>query len=451
MTVSGDGAAYDIGFGALSKVLTSKTPVKMLVWDTGAYSNTGGQASSASFVGQNSDLARHGKSHFGKVERRKELALLAALHPDVFVAQVSTAMHAHFLAATARMIAYQEGSALLQVYTPCGFEQGFADDLSNARSKLAVRSRMAPLFVHDPTAGVTLTQRLSLDGNPELDKPWATQNLKYVDDEGATKVLTMPLTPADFAYGEIRFAKQFRALADDAGTPTPIADYVELSGPGRVGRTPYITTTDASGSLIKVAVGSPIVDLVEERQRNWQLLRFLAGRDSSIAAQDAAKAIKALTEELALAQTEREQGIDEIAQALARLATAQDSPALPSLGSDVAPVAGAASVPPVADLGAESSGAAPSASPVPTVAGLGAKPAGAPIWLADEDIVKCTDCGTCHQEMPAVFEPWTIVVDGEAKDVARMKPGALDSLEVTPGLEVIIERVKGTCDSEIIQ
>jgi len=79
------------------------------------------------------------------------------------------------------------------------------------------------------------------------------------------------------------------------------------------------------------------------------------------------------------------------------------------------------------------------------------KPPGAPVWLAEEDVPKCTDCATCYQELPAIFEQTTIVVDGEAKDVSRMRAGALDGLEVTDEMAAVIERVKGTCDAEIIQ
>ena len=99
LTVSGDGATFDIGFGAMSRVLAGGTPIKSLVLDTGGYSNTGGQASTASFAGQDADLARFGRAHGGKQERRKELGLLAAFHPDVFVCSTATAYHGHFLRA----------------------------------------------------------------------------------------------------------------------------------------------------------------------------------------------------------------------------------------------------------------------------------------------------------------------------------------------------------------
>ena len=62
----------------------------------------------------------------------------------------------------------------------------------------------------------------------------------------------------------------------------------------------------------------------------------------------------------------------------------------------------------------------------------------------------CNDCGTCYQELPQLFESTRIVVDGQARSVARMIPGALGKVEITPDMEKRIARVKATCDAEII-
>ena len=63
----------------------------------------------------------------------------------------------------------------------------------------------------------------------------------------------------------------------------------------------------------------------------------------------------------------------------------------------------------------------------------------------------CTDCKTCYQELPELFEPVRVVVDGEARTVARLIPGALESLEVTPEVEARIKKVIDNCDAEIIK
>ena len=52
---------YDIGFQSLSRMLASGMDIKVLVLDTQVYSNTGGQASTASFTGQDAKLAAFGR------------------------------------------------------------------------------------------------------------------------------------------------------------------------------------------------------------------------------------------------------------------------------------------------------------------------------------------------------------------------------------------------------
>ena len=53
----GDGWAYDIGYGGLDHVIASKQDVNIFVFDTEVYSNTGGQASKASNIGQVAQFA----------------------------------------------------------------------------------------------------------------------------------------------------------------------------------------------------------------------------------------------------------------------------------------------------------------------------------------------------------------------------------------------------------
>ena len=71
--LGGDGAMYDIGFQSLSRLVASGADVKVLVLDTQVYSNTGGQASTASFGGQVTKLSAYGHDLHGRPEPRKEL------------------------------------------------------------------------------------------------------------------------------------------------------------------------------------------------------------------------------------------------------------------------------------------------------------------------------------------------------------------------------------------
>ncbi|HEY3549266.1 MAG TPA: 2-oxoacid:acceptor oxidoreductase family protein, partial [Propionicimonas sp.] len=433
LTIGGDGATYDIGFGALSRVLASDTPIKVMVLDSGAYSNTGGQASTASFTGQDSDLARFGGAHSGKVEARKELGLLASFHPNVFVCATSTALHGHFLKNTMEFLQYSGAPALMDVYTPCGSENGVPEAASNARSRLAVESRMNPLFVHDPRRGTTLHDWFSLEGNPDADKAWTTWTLEHRAEDGSVQLLTMPLTPADFALGEVRFSKQFRKLDPAAeATALPMDEYVELAPADRGDRVPYVYSTDAQQRLIKVACSTAIVSLVEDRRRYWQTLQYLSGGHEEQLTALHRTDLEALQHRYDEAMADREGSLDEIVRAMSELAASSSAPV--GLGS-VIPTRSAA--------------AAAAPAPAPASGSVGVLDQA--IYLAPEDQKLCNDCGTCYQELPQLFEKTTMVVDGAAVTVARMIDGALDRLEITPELQKRIDRVKATCDAEILR
>jgi pyruvate-ferredoxin/flavodoxin oxidoreductase len=445
LTIGGDGASYDIGFGAMSRVLAGGTPVKILVLNTGAYSNTGGQASTASFTGQDADLSRYGKVHEGKTESRKELALLAAFHPGVYSCVTATALHGHFLQASLEMLGYQGGASVMDVYTPCGTENGIPEDLSNARSRLAVESRMSPLFVHDPRKGQTLAERFSLDGNPDVDKTWTTSTLEYVDGEGQLQLMTTPLTPAEFALGEVRFKKNFTKLAKDLEDGAlPIAEYVDLAPADRGAHTPFVYATDDDKRLIKVACSTAIVNLVEERRHYWQTLRFLSGQSQAELDKEHRDEVAMLKAQYEQSLEQRETSLDDIAKAMADLvsssrapggrpATVTTSVALPTPTASAAPTADA----PAADA----------SEPAPAAATAGDKA----VWLNPADEHLCNDCGTCYQELPQFFRKKTAVVDGGAKIVAEFIPGSLDGVEITPDLAKRIERVRANCDAEIIR
>ena len=433
LSIGGDGASYDIGFGAMSRILASDTPVKMLVLDSGAYSNTGGQASTSSFTGQDSDLARFGGSHSGKHEARKELALLASFHPHVYACSTSTAFHGHFLQTTLEYLEYRTAPAVMNVYTPCGSEHGIPESSSNARARMAVESRMHPLFVHDPRRGTTMHEWFSIEGNPDADKTWTTKTLEYLDDEGALQLMTTPLTPAEFALGEVRFKKQFRKLQPgDEARAVPIDEYVELPAAQRAEHLPFIYATDDDRHLIKVACSHRIVSLVEDRRRYWQTLQYLSGVHEAQLTALHRSDLEQLRAKYDEAATARESSLDDIARAMSELATSSRAPA--GVGGGL---------PAMAPAGASTPAAA---EPAPA-----AEASHGPVWLDPADEGLCNDCGTCYQELPQFFAKTTVVIDGEARVIARMIPGAAESVEVTPEIAKRIDRVRANCDAEIIR
>ncbi|MEK6720705.1 MAG: thiamine pyrophosphate-dependent enzyme [Chloroflexota bacterium] len=200
--LGGDGAMYDIGFQALSRMVASGADIKVLVLDTQVYSNTGGQASTASFGGQVTKLSAFGAALHGRSEARKELGRILIAHRDVYVAQTTPAHLNHFYRAVMEANDYP-GPAVIIAYTPCQPEHGIADDASSRQAKLAVESRAFPLFTYDPRRGETIAARLSLQGNPAIREDWAKA------PDGAT------IDFLTFARTEGRFAPHFGA-ADEA-------------------------------------------------------------------------------------------------------------------------------------------------------------------------------------------------------------------------------------------
>lgn len=428
ITVGGDGATYDIGFGALSRILMSGTPIKILVLNTGSYSNTGGQASTSSFIGQDSDLSRFGSAAGGKHESRKELGLIAAFHSNVFVCATSTSLQGHFLKNTMECLSYTDGPALMDVYTPCQGEHGIGDAASSERSRLAVQSRMNPVFVHDPRRGSTLHDWFSLEGNPDPEKTWASSTLEYIDDAGQLKLLSTALTPAHFAIGEIRFKKQFHKLGADDVNALPVEVFVELPKEEREGKTPFIWSTDAKKRLQKIAVTEAIVALVEERRKYWHLLQYLDGQHVAKLDESHRADIESLQAQYQDSVTLRDSSLDTFARAMSELAASSKAPVASARTIPITPVAGS-----------------------PTTAGAATAVADALVTYDVADQVKCTDCKTCYQDLPELFEKTRVVVDGESKDVAQLIPGALAKVKVTPELKSRIARVVANCDSEIIR
>ena len=110
----GDGWAYDIGFGGVDHVLAQNEDVNIFVFDTEVYSNTGGQASKASNIGQVAQFAAAGKE-----TKKKSLAEIAMSYGYIYVAQVAMgANQAQTLKAIAEAEAYH-GPSLIIGYAPC--------------------------------------------------------------------------------------------------------------------------------------------------------------------------------------------------------------------------------------------------------------------------------------------------------------------------------------------
>ena len=175
----GDGWAYDIGYGGLDHVLAMDEDVNVLVMDTEVYSNTGGQASKASNIGQVAQFAAAGKE-----VKKKSLAEIAMQYGYVYVAQVAMgADQAQTLRALREAEAY-DGPSIVICYCPC-LEQHIKAGMgcSQEEMKKAVECGYWHLYRYDP-------RRIAEGKNPfQLDSP----------EPDTDKLM-------DFLMGENRFA-----------------------------------------------------------------------------------------------------------------------------------------------------------------------------------------------------------------------------------------------------
>ena len=142
----GDGWAYDIGFGGLDHVIASGENVNIMVFDTEVYSNTGGQASKASNIGQVAQFAAGGKA-IGK----KDLAAIAMSYGYVYVAQIAMgADPAQTMKALSEAEAYP-GPSLVIGYAPCEMH-GVKGGMANCQNEMkrAVEAGYWQMFRYNP-------------------------------------------------------------------------------------------------------------------------------------------------------------------------------------------------------------------------------------------------------------------------------------------------------------
>ncbi len=163
----GDGWAYDIGFGGVDHVLASGKDVNIFVFDTEVYSNTGGQASKASNIGQVAQFAAAGKEI-----KKKSLSEIAMSYGYIYVAQIAMGANpAQTLKAIQEAEAYP-GPSLIIAYAPCEMHS-IKGGMMNCQSEMkkAVECGYWNLFRFNPaleTGKFILDSKEPADGYQEF-------------------------------------------------------------------------------------------------------------------------------------------------------------------------------------------------------------------------------------------------------------------------------------------
>ncbi len=184
----GDGWAYDIGFGGLDHVLASGNDVNIMVFDTEVYSNTGGQASKASQLGQVAQFAAAGKAI-----AKKSLAEIAMSYGYVYVAQIAMGADQNQTLKAIKEAEAYNGPSIIIGYPPCEMHT-IKGGMVNCQKEMkkAVDCGYWNMFRFNPAAKAEGKNPLTIDSKP------ATADYK------------------EFILGEARYASLTRSFPERA-------------------------------------------------------------------------------------------------------------------------------------------------------------------------------------------------------------------------------------------
>ncbi|MBR2731163.1 MAG: 2-oxoacid:acceptor oxidoreductase family protein, partial [Clostridia bacterium] len=192
----GDGWAYDIGFGGVDHVLAAGEDVNIMVFDTEVYSNTGGQASKASNIGQVAQFAAAGKAI-----AKKSLAEIAMSYGYVYVAQIAMGANMNQTLTALREAEAYHGPSIVIAYAPCemhSIKGGMVN--CQAEMKKAVDCGYWNMFRYNPALKAEGKNPFTIDSKP------ATTSYR------------------DFIMGEARYSSLTRSFPERAETLFTLAE-----------------------------------------------------------------------------------------------------------------------------------------------------------------------------------------------------------------------------------
>lgn len=175
----GDGGTYDIGIQSLSGALERGHDLLYILYDNGAYMNTGIQRSGGTPFGASTTTSPAGKVIPGKKQFRKPITDIIVAHRIPFVATASPA-YPEDLVAKVRTGLDVDGPAFMHIEASCNRGQRFDPAKSIEYVRLATQTCMHPLYsvidgeyklsrpseriAKDPSKKVPLENFLKLEG-----------------------------------------------------------------------------------------------------------------------------------------------------------------------------------------------------------------------------------------------------------------------------------------------
>ena len=175
IAIGGDGGTFDIGFGAISGMLERGHDIVYMVYDNGAYQNTGIQRSGATLPGQETTTSWAGKVEPGKRQRKKPIAEIVAAHKIPYVATVDPYHYRDFVTKFRTAIEV-DGPAFIHAFSPCPRGWRSPSGKSIELAKLAVETGIHPLYeVIDGEEWVMSSPSKNLKELKPLEEYWEKQ------------------------------------------------------------------------------------------------------------------------------------------------------------------------------------------------------------------------------------------------------------------------------------
>ncbi len=269
------------GFDDISDLLSGPYPIKVVVVNTEGLTVPetsavqGPGAASPATAGYGNRAVGGGKS---------DLAERALGCGEAFVLQASVGHPGHLIRGVCDGIA-RPRPALFHIYAPDAPAHGIAPEKTAEQADLAFRSRVFPLFERDPDE-----QRITLQQNPDPERDWSSIDLTVSETSGSVSVITVPVTAADWAVGEMRFHKHFKVISKGylSDNTVTLSRYLDLEPDAREGLEPYIDVSDHKQRHRLAVVSPELVRAVEERRSAWRRLQRLAAASTEVPAGEAA-------------------------------------------------------------------------------------------------------------------------------------------------------------------
>jgi pyruvate ferredoxin oxidoreductase beta subunit len=187
VAIGGDGATFDIGFGALSGMLERGDDVLYICTDNGAYMNTGGQRSGATPACAATTTHPAGKLSVGKTEKKKDLPAIVAAHGVPYVATASVA-YLRDLKKKVKKAMTIHGPRYIQIDTPCPSAWSFPSHLTLEIGRSGVNCGLVPLFEMED-GNITAVRKIK-SKLPVTDYLKSQKRYRHLfeDDRGQTEV-----------------------------------------------------------------------------------------------------------------------------------------------------------------------------------------------------------------------------------------------------------------------